>query len=477
MNMITVIGFGSFGRKVVNFIKNKEPITIIDKNIDDADDLLKEGVSVVVGDATQEEVLKKAKIDKADIVLILTNDPEVNRRVAEKVCELSPNSYKIARAIPRYPELYMGLNIDKIINILESGAKDIAKEVEDAKLKKKLMKLKSILIEGKKKCINSEKTDEEEKAPLLILTHVNPDPDAIASAMALKTIAEKWGVDADIAYGGNIGYDENKAMVNLLGIKLLNINDVDINNYCVIAVVDTSSSKQLPTELSNIDIIIDHHNNTDLNAKYTDIRPEVGATASILTQYLMELEIEPSRNLATALFYGIQSDTDYFKRETSKLDFEAAAYLQSHIDASILNMIENPEISTEVMEVLARAIMNRRVVKGNIALSYVGEITNRDALPKAADFLLKMEGISTTFVFGIVGDEIHISARTKDLRLNLGEILNKAFGGGGHQTAAAAKIPLGIFKSVSDKEALRKLVEEAIRAKILEVIGIKEEEK
>lgn len=161
--MITVIGFGSFGRKVVNFIKNKEPITIIDKNIDDADDLVKEGVTVIVGDATQDEVLKKAKIENADIVLILTNEPEVNRRIAERVCELSPNSYKIARAIPRYPELYMGLNIDKIINILESGAKDIAKEVEDAKLKRKLMQLKSVLIEGKKRCMKLEKTEEEKK--------------------------------------------------------------------------------------------------------------------------------------------------------------------------------------------------------------------------------------------------------------------------------------------------------------------------
>ncbi|XRO75628.1 DHH family phosphoesterase [Methanocaldococcus sp. 28A] len=474
--MITVIGFGSFGRKVVNFIKNKEPITIIDKNIEDADDLVKEGIKVVIGDATEDEILKKAEIDKADIVLILTNSSEINRAIAEKVCMLSPNSYKIARAIPGYPELYSGLNIDKIINILESGAKDIAKEVEDAKLKRKLMQLKSILVEGKKKCIELEKI-EEKKAPLLIITHINPDPDAIASAMALKTIAEKWGVDADIAYGGSIGYDENKAMVNLLGVNLLNVENINLNNYCVIAVVDTSTLKQLPLEIQDIDIIIDHHNNADLTAKYMDIRPEVGATASILTQYLMELEIEPSRNLATALFYGIQSDTDYFKRETSKLDFEAAAYLQSYIDPTLLNMIENPEISTEVMEVLAKAIMNRRVVKGNIALSYVGEIRNRDALPKAADFLLKMEGISTTFVFGIVGDEIHISARTKDLRLNLGEILNKAFGGGGHQTAAAAKIPLGIFKAVSDKEALRKLVEEAIRAKILEVIGIREDVK
>lgn len=94
----------------------------------------------------------------------------------------------------------MGLNIDKIINILESGAKDIAKEVEDAKLKRKLMQLKSVLIEGKKRCMKLEK-QKKKKAPLLILTHINPDPDAIASAMALKTLAERWGVDSDIAYG------------------------------------------------------------------------------------------------------------------------------------------------------------------------------------------------------------------------------------------------------------------------------------
>ncbi|WP_423792135.1 DHH family phosphoesterase [Methanocaldococcus indicus] len=463
--MIVVIGYGTFGKKVVKYIKDKELITIIDINFDDndIDQLSKEKIKIIQGDATNKEILKKANIDKADIILILTNSPEINRKIAEKVCELSPSSYKIARAILKHPDIYDGLDIDKIINVLDSGAKDIANEIDNAKLKRKLSKLKSILLEGKKKC-NDEKS-------LLILTHKNPDPDAIASALALKNIAEKWGVLADIAYGGIIGYDKNRAMVNILGVNMLDANKVDIKKYCTIAVVDTSSKAQLPIELDKVDIIIDHHNTTDLEAKYIDIRKDVGATSSILTQYLMELNIEPSRILATALFYGIQSDTHYFREKVSKLDFEAAAYLQSYIDSNLLDMIENPEISTEVMEVIAKAIMNRKVIKGNIALAYVGEITNRDALPQAADFLLKMEGINTTFVFGIVGDEIHISARTKDLRLNLGEILNKAFGGGGHQTKAAAAIPLGIFKEVSDKEALRKLVEEAIKTKIMKVIS------
>ena len=137
-------------------------------------------------------------------------------------------------------------------------------------------------------------------------------------------------------------------------------------------------------------------------------------------------------------------------------------------------MIENPEMDTETMEILARAIINRKIIRSSIALSYVGMIKNRDALPKAADFLLKMEGITTTYAFGISENKIHISARTKDLRIDVGDIMKRAFGGGGHQKSAAASIDLGIFESVSDKDSLRKLVEEAIQTKILEVMGIEE---
>lgn len=128
------------------------------------------------------------------------------------------------------------------------------------------------------------------------------------------------------------------------------------------------------------------------------------------------------------------------------------------------------------MEILGKAIMNRKIIKGNLALSYVGTLKNRDALPRAAEFLLKMEGISTTYIFGIAENEIHISSRTKDLRVDVGNIMKTAFGGGGHQSSAAASVELGIFQSVSDKQSLRKLVEEAIQAKIFETMGIEEEE-
>ena len=481
--MILVIGYGSLGRKVVNNAKNIDKVTVIDKNEAVFESLENGDFNYVIGDASELDVLERAKVKEADTLLVLTNDYELNRKIVEITSELNSKAYIIARGIIKYPELYNGLDINKIIYPLESAAKDSVNEIEKSKLRRKLAELKEVANNAKKSFNEhySEKEDETQenhKAPFLILMHRNPDPDAMASAMALKTIFDKWGVSSEIAYGGKIGYDENKAMVNLLSIKLNQIDEINLSRYCSIAVVDSSSAKTLPIDIegSKLAVIIDHHNDSDIVAKYMDIMPEIGATATILTNYLLGLDITPNRDLATALYYAITSDTNYFKRKTSKKDFEAASYLQGLMDPKVLEMIENPDMDTETMEILGKAIMNRKIIKGNLALSYVGTLKNRDALPRAAEFLLKMEGISTTYIFGIAENEIHISSRTKDLRVDVGNIMKTAFGGGGHQSSAAASVELGIFQSVSDKQSLRKLVEEAIQAKIFETMGIEEEE-
>jgi len=143
----------------------------------------------------------------------------------------------------------------------------------------------------------------------------------------------------------------------------------------------------------------------------------------------------------------------------------------------LLDKIEFPDISTETAEILARAILNRKIYK-NVIISNVGFIANRDAIAEAADFLLRLEGITTVLVFGIVDDRIEISARTRDVRVNIGNVMKEAFGeigsGGGHPQAGGARIPLGIFKLARDKTSLLRLVEEAITEKFLEALGMKE---
>ncbi|GBF36288.1 DHH family phosphoesterase [Methanofervidicoccus abyssi] len=483
--MILIIGYGSFGRKVVSYVKALDRIIVIDKNPTVFESVEKLDFEYIVGDACEKETLLKAGIKEVDTVLILTNDHTTNKKIVELIRELNPTAYLIVRGISKYPDLYSGTKVDRVIYPIDCAAKEIVAEMEKSQLRKRLMDLEKVILDLKSKHGVTIDADNPKEGinnngiiSFLILMHNNPDPDSIASAMALKRILERWKVKADIGYGGRIEFDENKAMVNLLGIKLIPVEDVDINKYDGIAVVDTSSSKLLPINPDReIDILIDHHENGDLTAKYMDIRPEIGATATILLEYLNELNITPKQDLATALYYAICTDTNYFRRKTSKKDFEAAGYLQDLMDPKTLEMIENPEMDTETMEILARSILNRKIVRSSIALSYVGIIKNRGALAKAADFLLKMEGITTTYVFGISGNKIYISARTKDLRIDVGEIMRRAFGGGGHQKAAAASIDLGIFESVSDKDSLRKLVEEAIQTKILKVMGISEEER
>ena len=485
--MILVIGYGKFGRKVVSCINNiEEEITVIDKSSDVFDSIDNLNFNFMVGDSTDEKILIKSNIEKATVVIILTNEPKTNQQIAKLVSKLNPKAYLIVRGLIQYPDLYENIPINKIIYPIDCAAKDILIDIEKSKIMRKINDLKEVVLNVNEKhnsknengvIIDGNDTivNNSSDAPFIIFTHNNPDPDSLASALALKKLMSIWGVESIISYYGKIGYDENKAMVNLLNIKLTHFKNINLNNYSGIAIVDGSSSKQFPIDKNKeVDIIIDHHGDGDLKGKFEDIRENIGSTASIITEYLINLNIKPSDKLATGLYYAICTDTNYFKRMVSTKDFDAAGYLQKLIDPKLLELIENPDMDTESMEILAKAILNRNIIKNNIALSYVGNISNRDALPYAADYLLKMEGINTTFVFGIYNNEIHIIGRTKDLRINLGEIMNAAFGGGGHQPAAAAKIELGIFGTVSDKDSLKNLVVEAIKSKILAVMGIVE---
>jgi nanoRNase/pAp phosphatase (c-di-AMP/oligoRNAs hydrolase) len=196
-----------------------------------------------------------------------------------------------------------------------------------------------------------------------------------------------------------------------------------------------------------------------------------------LTEYLTELEFEISEELATLLLYGIKTDTADFTRGATPKDLQAVALLYPKASQDLLTKIETPLMSSETIDVLGEAIKNRRIIR-SLLLANVGFIRDRDTLSQAADHLLRLEGVSTVLVYGLSEDVVHISARNKDTRINLGDALGQAFGeigeAGGHSTAAAAKINLGLLGSAKDKESLLRLAEEAITDRFLEVIGIKD---
>jgi len=473
MKMHAILGCGTSGYFAAEKLKeeNKELI-IIDNDKKRVEALKERGFSrVIQGDITDFKTLKASGVHRAESVLILTTDLELNLRAAQAVKELNEDVSVIIRGEKdSSPEDFENLGLDVVIYPSNVVASEAIASLKKIGLKSKVKQLKK-LIRGA-----------GDKGVAIVLQD-NPDPDAIASGMSLKKIAETLNVPGEMIYGGEIGHEENRALVNLLGLNLKPIGKVgDLRDYGKIVLVEASipgENNSLPKEMKP-HIIIDHHpfEPEEVKAEYWDIRPELGATSTILTEYLTSLEIDITENLATALLYGIKTDTKNFTRATVDEDLRAVAFLYPRANQDLLTQIETPLMSAETLDVLSEAIRNRNV-KGSFLLSNVGFIRDRDTLPQAAEYLVNLEGISSSLVYGIGKDVIYISGRNKDIRVNLGDVMQRAFGdigqAGGHATAAAAKIPLGLFGTVKDRNSLLKLVKEAVSSRFFESVGIEEE--
>jgi len=321
-----------------------------------------------------------------------------------------------------------------------------------------------------------------EGSELNIVCHNNPDPDCLASALALGRIAAAAGIDErHILYSGDISHQENRAFVNLLDIDLQSFEPASIKDRpaeSLVAFVDHSIPGQnnpVPAD-TPLDIVIDHHPADDIEARFVDHREELGAAATILTEYVRTLDIDIDSRLATALLFGIRSDTLEFLRGATPVEYEAAGYLHEHVDQSMVRQLATPSVTGGTLDSISAAIDNRRT-SGAVLISHVGRTSERDSLPQAVDYLVRLEGVQTAIVFGLVGSTIHISARSPDARVHVGNILREAFddvgSGGGHHDVAGGQIPLGIFADYTDDdEQLLEIVEQVITARLVAELNL-----
>jgi nanoRNase/pAp phosphatase (c-di-AMP/oligoRNAs hydrolase) len=314
---------------------------------------------------------------------------------------------------------------------------------------------------------------------LTIIMHDDPDPDAIGSAIGLERIATDIGLDAEACYYGEINHQENRALVNLFEFELRRLDpDTDPSSFDAVALVDHSQpgvNDGLPAD-TPIDIVIDHHPPREpIQARFVDLRSDVGATCTLVAGYLSQLGIRPDNSLASGLLYGIRTDTRGFNRGVSIADFEAAADLVELADGDRLRQVESPSISAETIDVLGAAIANR-AVESNVLTTCVGAISDRDALSQAADRLLGMEDITTALVFGFTDETVIVSGRARGADHDLGEVLREAFGqigsAGGHPDMAGAQIPTGILTEGMTSEDREDIISDVITERFLEALGI-----
>jgi nanoRNase/pAp phosphatase (c-di-AMP/oligoRNAs hydrolase) len=317
---------------------------------------------------------------------------------------------------------------------------------------------------------------------LTVVCHNNPDPDCLASAFALARIAADAGIDERrIIYSGDISHQQNRAFINLLEMRISPFERATVTDRpagSLLAFVDHSTpgaNNRVP-EGTPVDVVIDHHPADEIDARYVDHRVSAGATATILTEYVQESGLAFDTPLATALLFAIRRETLSFLRGATPGEYAAAGLLHDHADRDLLRRLSTPSVSGATVDAIADAIRNR-VVRGSVLLTHVGRTGERDALPQAADYLATLEGVDTAIVFGIVEDAIHLSARSTDARVHLGDVLADAFSdigsAGGHREMAGGEIPLGVLGDyVGDDTQVVAIVEQVVTARLLASLNL-----
>lgn len=308
---------------------------------------------------------------------------------------------------------------------------------------------------------------------ILILPHNNPDPDAIASAVALHyLLKDGLGIEGQITYRGIIGRAENKALTRYLGTPLRRLTGADLASNPAIALIDTqpgAGNNALPPQ-TDVSIVIDHHPRRDSayasNAKFVDVRPNVGSTASIMTEYLRLADLEIDPPLATALFYGIKTDTMGLGRGTSSTDMTAICYLLPKIDLGALLRIEQAQVPSGYFKSFAATLQAARIYN-DVVISYIGSMDYPDLAAEMADFLLRMQGSRWIICMGVHKDRLMLSVRTHNRR-GAGELVQKIIEkrgmAGGHGSMAGGQVNL----DGAEPETMAK----AFSRRALELLGI-----
>jgi nanoRNase/pAp phosphatase (c-di-AMP/oligoRNAs hydrolase) len=459
-----VLGSSPVARAVVSALRGRPgTLTVVSTVRGQVETLREEGVDAQLGDLADPETYP----DRATTVLVAGPDGTENRDAARVVRERFPDALLVAYggAEPDDESLAdLRALADRVVDSRGTVAEALVDVVTGASVTRVARLLRVLRsIDG----------------TLAVVMHDNPDPDAIAAALALVRIADQVGVEAVPCYFGDISHQENRAMTNLLELNLRNLEPgATMDEYAGVALVDHSRpgvNDGLPPE-TPVDVAIDHHPpRAPVEARCLDLRSDVGATSTLLTEYLRRLRITPDARLATALLFGIRVDTKDFSREVSEADFEAAAFLSPHADHSMLERVETPSMSPEVLDTLARAIRNREV-RGDALATNVGEIRDRDALAQAADRLLDMEGITVSLVYGYTDETVYVSGRARGTGVDLGETLRDALGSigsaGGHADMAGAQIDLGLWAHGfdDDDERLEDLVTDVINGQFFETL-------
>ncbi len=402
--------------------------------------------TLVKGDITKALFFKQWEEYNPICVVLSLKDGEKYNIVRENILHELPDARILSLQIghpEEVPRKLSGNDRELMLSWTELLSQPISAELRHIETTHKVQKVRDVL-------------DKADKIALLL--QPDPDPDGIASALALRSLLGRNKVSTPIVSFGKVTRPENIAMLKLLDLEVITLKPEELAQFDKVALLDTQPGHFQMT-LPRVDAIIDHHpivgNYNEI--PYVDIRSQYGATSTIMTEYLRSSAVTIGQRLATALLYGIKSDTLHLNREVIDADLYAFMSLYPHINYNLLRRMEKPELPLKFARNLAHALETMEN-KETILVSSLGKVTREDLIPQIADFLLQFEGMEWVICAGIFNESIILSVRNVGYVKNAGDVVKRIVHGwaqgGGHRTMAKAILPIEEWKkrygSISD---------------------------
>ena len=293
--------------------------------------------------------------------------------------------------------------------------------------------------------------------------------DSLGAAVGLQALCKDWGVAGRIAAEGNVTGEDSKAFCNIFDIDVTILDENGEGLPDCDAGIAIGGGGAVPRLSNNPPVVgVIRHRPTAEENILTITRTDDGATSTVVTELVREMEFVPDQRVATALLYGIRAGTREFRRANGVNDYDAAGFLHAYADLGRIEELRSPGVSGDTFDVLGEAISSRER-RASFAVANVGVVPSVSALEEAADSLLRLEGVSTAAVFGLHEETIVISCRAEDVRTSAVDILTGAFDArettGGNADAATARVPLGIFAQVDSEhtDTLDSLIDASTR--------------
>jgi nanoRNase/pAp phosphatase (c-di-AMP/oligoRNAs hydrolase) len=419
------------------------------------------GVHVVAGDARRTDTYLKADITPGTCVIIEDNGKRSLKKVLESVHDAGGTLVYVlgiglgAKTTEAHTEQLHAQFPDVIyLSMAELFGGPLLTEFSRSLTRARVIQYQRYLSDAER---------------LLILLHNDPDPDALASGLAIRNVLHRTKTTAIIGAVQGVTRPENLRMVNLLDIHVEPVTPDSVKDYDRVVMVDVQPH-YFGGAIDRADLIIDHHpEQGGYTSVFKDIRPDYGSTSTILTEHLRAVDVNISERTATAMLYAIKSDTLFFNRQTNRVDIEAFSYLYPLADPTLIRKMEGAEITRERLDYVLKAHATGQIAE-QVFCASLGDLPREDFIPYVADFFLQLEDVKWTVIAGVVADTVSISVRNLGYTKNAGEFVRRYFAdignAGGHRAMAKAVIPMKAFR-----ERFGELTDQALSQKLQSLVA------